>query len=75
MWLFLWPYHAENTGSSPITEVKQRRAWSVLGWVGDTLEYGSRSWHQQQRDKVSLRQRKGEDVGRSLVSLMVNVYG
>ena len=27
------PYHAENTGSRPITEVKQRRAWSVLGWV------------------------------------------
>ena len=27
------PYHAEYTGSRPITEVKQRRAWSVLGWV------------------------------------------
>ena len=27
------PYHAEYTGSRPITEVKQHRAWSVLGWV------------------------------------------
>ena len=27
------PYHAEHTGSRPITEVKQRRASSVLGWV------------------------------------------
>jgi hypothetical protein len=26
-------YHVENTGSRPITEVKQHRAWSVLGWV------------------------------------------
>ena len=29
----LRPYHAENTGSRPITEVKQRRARLVLGWV------------------------------------------
>ena len=29
----LRPYHAECTGSRPITEVKQRRAGSVLGWV------------------------------------------
>ena len=28
-----WPYHAEYTSSRPITEVKQRRAQSVLGWV------------------------------------------
>ena len=27
------PYHVENTGSRPITEVKQRRARLVLGWV------------------------------------------
>ena len=27
------PYHVENTSSSPITEVKQRWAQSVLGWV------------------------------------------
>jgi hypothetical protein len=27
------PYHVEYTSSRPITEVKQRRAWSVLGWV------------------------------------------
>ena len=27
------PYHVENTGSRPITEVKQHRARSVLGWV------------------------------------------
>ena len=27
------PYHVENTGSRPITEVKQRWAWLVLGWV------------------------------------------
>ena len=27
------PHHVESTGSRPITEVKQRRAWSVLGWV------------------------------------------
>ena len=26
-------YHVEHTGSRPITEVKQRRAWLVLGWV------------------------------------------
>ena len=26
-------YHVENTSSRPITEVKQRRAWLVLGWV------------------------------------------
>ena len=32
------PYYAERTGSRPITEVKQRRAQSVLGWV-TTLEY------------------------------------
>ncbi len=32
---FLWqrPYHAENTGSRPITEVKQHWAWLVLRWV------------------------------------------
>ena len=29
----LRPYHVENTGSRPITEVKQRRAWLVRGWV------------------------------------------
>ena len=29
----LRPYHVENTGSRPITEVKQRWARSVLGWV------------------------------------------
>ena len=28
----LRPYHAEYTGSRPITEVKQRRARLVLGW-------------------------------------------
>ena len=27
------PYHVESTGSRPITEVKQRRARLVLGWV------------------------------------------
>ena len=26
------PYHVENTSSRPITEVKQRWAWLVLGW-------------------------------------------
>ena len=31
--LCLRPYYVENTGSRPITEVKQRRAWLVLGWV------------------------------------------
>ena len=31
--LCLRPYHVECTGSRPITEVKQRRAWLVLGWV------------------------------------------
>ena len=29
----LRPYHVENTGSRPISEVKQRRAWLVLRWV------------------------------------------
>ena len=29
----LRPYHAESTGSRPITEVKPRRAWIVLGWA------------------------------------------
>ena len=29
----LRPYYVESTGSRPITEVKQRRARSVLGWV------------------------------------------
>ena len=29
----LRPYHVESTGSRPITEVKQRRARLVLGWV------------------------------------------
>ncbi len=29
----LRPYHAESTGSRPITEVKSRRAWLVLGWA------------------------------------------
>ena len=29
----LRPYHVECTGSRPITEVKQHRAWLVLGWV------------------------------------------
>ena len=29
----LRPYHAECTRSRPITEVKQRRARLVLGWV------------------------------------------
>ena len=29
----LRPYHVENTGSCLITQVKQRRARSVLGWV------------------------------------------
>ncbi len=27
------PYHVEYTSSRPITEVKQRWAWLVLGWV------------------------------------------
>ena len=27
------PYHVENIGSRPITEVKQNWAWLVLGWV------------------------------------------
>ena len=27
------PYHVEKTDSHPITEVKQHRAWLVLGWV------------------------------------------
>ena len=27
------PYHVESTGSRPITEIKQRRARLVLGWV------------------------------------------
>ena len=27
------PYHVKSTGSRPITEVKQRRARLVLGWV------------------------------------------
>ena len=35
------PYYVERTGSRPITEVKQRRAQSVLGWV-TTLETGCR---------------------------------
>ena len=29
----LRPHHAECTGSRLITEVKQRWAWLVLGWV------------------------------------------
>ena len=29
----LGSYHVECTGSRPITEVKQRRARLVLGWV------------------------------------------
>jgi hypothetical protein len=29
----LRPYHVERTGSRPNTEVKQRRARPVLGWV------------------------------------------
>lgn len=29
----LRPYYVESTGSRPITEVKQRRARLVLGWV------------------------------------------
>ena len=29
----LRPYHVESIGSRQITEVKQRRAWLVLGWV------------------------------------------
>ena len=41
-WFLFWsvisafrqrPYHVESTGSRPITEVKQRRARLVLGWV------------------------------------------
>ncbi len=31
--LCLGSYHVECTGSRPITEVKQRRARLVLGWV------------------------------------------
>ena len=29
----LRPYHVECTGTRPISEVKQRRAWVVLRWV------------------------------------------
>ena len=29
----LRPYHVENIGTRPISEVKQRRAWGVLRWV------------------------------------------
>jgi hypothetical protein len=32
-----WPYHIENTGSRPITKVKQCRAWLVLGWLWLTV--------------------------------------
>ena len=37
--LRLRPYHVGIFGSRQITEVKQRRAWLVLGWVtlGSTL--------------------------------------
>ena len=27
------PYHVERTASRPISEVKQRWVWLVLGWV------------------------------------------
>ena len=27
------PYHVEHTASRPISEVKQRWVWLVLGWV------------------------------------------
>jgi hypothetical protein len=27
------PCHIENTGSRPITEIKQCQTWLVLGWV------------------------------------------
>ena len=37
-------YHVENTGSHPITELKQRRAWLVLGWV-TSWEYGALSMY------------------------------
>ena len=33
MYVRLRPYHVEYTSSRPITEVKQRRARLVLGWV------------------------------------------
>ena len=38
VYLLIWiscqrPYHVENTGSRPITEVKQHRAQLVLWWV------------------------------------------
>ena len=33
IWVRLRPYHVEYTSSRPITEVKQRRARLVLGWV------------------------------------------
>ena len=32
-YLRLRPYHVESTGTRPISEVKQRRAWGVLRWV------------------------------------------
>jgi hypothetical protein len=31
--IYIRPCRIENTGSRPITEVKQCRAWLVLGWV------------------------------------------
>jgi ATP-dependent Clp protease adapter protein ClpS len=31
--------HVVKTGSRPITEVKQRRAWLVVGWVTAAKKY------------------------------------
>ncbi|RUS68520.1 hypothetical protein EGW08_023525, partial [Elysia chlorotica] len=39
------PYHVENTGSRPITEVKQRRAWLVLRWVTAWEHHCLRPYH------------------------------
>ncbi|RUS68532.1 hypothetical protein EGW08_023707, partial [Elysia chlorotica] len=60
------PYHVENTGSRPITEVKQRRAWLVLRWVT--------AWehHVLRRVFVTLRQPgldRGMDYKPSLICL------
>ena len=60
------PYHAEYTSSRPITEVKQRRDQSVLGWVTAWEHwlllanlFSSSFWQKPQR-QTSTKQRKSK---------------
>ena len=78
--LRLRPYHVESIGSRQITEVKQRRAWLVLGWVTTTSTCkGSNPLQAGIISDTQLMKNKGRGVSgfhilRSLLQIIQNGF-